>query len=402
MNERSKRFVGKIFWNYYSNAFREEEFLAGIPPRLEAREWGFIPIYLLPKIVMRRHISFQSPSEMKKFVLKNVPAHIYHSSAYYKYPGADKMEKKGWEGADLIFDIDGEIGRGGYSQMLLKAKEEAVKLKDFLMDDFGFVGREILTVFSGGRGYHVHVRDGSILKLGGAERREILDYLTANSLDVKNVLRTTAVRGDYGAKSGYFYEETNSGWGRRVWGYVISFLEYIKDLDEEDAIEKIRELKVGRKEKLVKNVSKEDAFKMLTSIKNEKIFDMARNGKIISKELGNLVERVVESSVEDLSIKGLSPSVDEPVTSDIKRLIRLPGSIHGGSGLIARMVDDLDDFDPLVDAVIFSEEEKKIISDRNMEVEMMDNTYKIKKGENKVPEFVVVFLICRGVAEYGC
>jgi Eukaryotic-type DNA primase, catalytic (small) subunit len=98
MNERSKRFVGKIFWNYYSNAFREEEFLAGMPPKLETREWGFIPIYLLPKIVMRRHISFQSPSEMKKFVLKNIPAHIYHSSAYYKYPGADKMEKKGGRG----------------------------------------------------------------------------------------------------------------------------------------------------------------------------------------------------------------------------------------------------------------------------------------------------------------
>ena len=183
---------------------------------------------------------------------------------------------------------------------------------------------------------------------------------------------------------------------------MVNFLEEIGDIDEKDAIKKIEELGVGKRERIVKNISKKDAIEILTSIKDGKILEMARKGKITRERLRNLVDRVVEGSIKELPIKGLSPDTDEPVTSDIKRLIRLPGSIHGGSGLIARMVDDLDDFDPLVDAVIFSEEEKKIISDRNMEVRMMDNTYKIKKGENKVPEFVAVFLICRGVAEYGC
>ncbi len=402
MNERSKRFIRKIFWNYYSNAFREEEFLAGLPLRFEAREWGFIPVYPLPKIVMRRHISFQSPSEMKKFVLKNIPAHIYHSSAYYKHPGADKMEKKEWEGADLIFDIDGKIEEG-YSQMLFNVKEEIIKLKDFLIDDFGFAEKEILTVFSGGRGYHIHVRDKCVLSMGNAERREILDYLTANGLIIESVLMTREVKGDYGARSGYSYRRVDSGWGKRIWNYIVNFLEEMGDIDEKDAIKKIEELGVGKRERIVKNISKKDAIETLIFIKDEKILEMmARKGKITRERLRHLVERVVEGSIKELSIKGLSPDTDEPVTSDIKRLIRLPGSIHGGSGLIARMVDNLDDFDPLVDAVVFSKEEKKIISYRNMGVEMMDNTYKIKKGENKVPEFVAVFLICRGVAEYGC
>jgi len=41
----------------------------------------------------------------------------------------------------------------------------------------------------------------------------------------------------------------------------------------------------------------------------------------------------------------------------IKRLIRTPGSLHGGSGMRVVPLDlhDLEDFDPLVDAVVFGD-----------------------------------------------
>src|SRR5207247_3365741 len=44
---------------------------------------------------------------------------------------------------------------------------------------------------------------------------------------------------------------------------------------------------------------------------------------------------------------------DEPVTSDIKRLIRMPSSLHGKTGLqvVPMSRDDLDNFRPLRDAV---------------------------------------------------
>ena len=43
---------------------------------------------------------------------------------------------------------------------------------------------------------------------------------------------------------------------------------------------------------------------------------------------------------------------DAPVTTDIHRLIRLPNSLHGGSGLrvVPIEIDRLDGFDPLRDA----------------------------------------------------
>jgi len=40
---------------------------------------------------------------------------------------------------------------------------------------------------------------------------------------------------------------------------------------------------------------------------------------------------------------------DRMVTIDTSRLIRLPDTIHGGSGLVAKHVTDLDRFDPLTD-----------------------------------------------------
>ncbi len=45
---------------------------------------------------------------------------------------------------------------------------------------------------------------------------------------------------------------------------------------------------------------------------------------------------------------------DAPVTTDIHRLIRLPGSLHGGTGFRAVPLsrDSLDDFDPFRDALL--------------------------------------------------
>ncbi len=38
---------------------------------------------------------------------ETVPSDVYHSCAYYENPDFD-MDKKGWIGADLVFDIDAD------------------------------------------------------------------------------------------------------------------------------------------------------------------------------------------------------------------------------------------------------------------------------------------------------
>ena len=92
---------------------------------------------------------------------------------------------------------------------------------------------------------------------------------------------------------------------------------------------------------------------------------------------------------------------DEPVTTDTKRLIRLPTSLHGGSGMRVQpfQLRDLHDFEPLVDAVVFPDREVRVDLLHKVRIVLLGSTYELEKGINTVPEAVAVFLCCRGMAE---
>src|SRR4030042_2465015 len=106
------------------------------------------------------------------------------------------MGEKKWLGADLIFDLDADHVEGTkglpYEQMLERVKEEVVRLIDeFLLGDLGFEEDELKIVFSGGRGYHVHINSPRVITLTSHERREIVDYVTGTDLDMDWVFPAT-------------------------------------------------------------------------------------------------------------------------------------------------------------------------------------------------------------------
>ena len=92
---------------------------------------------------------------------------------------------------------------------------------------------------------------------------------------------------------------------------------------------------------------------------------------------------------------------DEPVTTDTKRLIRMPTSLHGGSGMRVQPLElrELHDFDPLTDAVVFGTRDVKVDQKFPLKMPMLGSTYELQKGISTVPEAVAVFLCCRGMAE---
>jgi DNA primase small subunit len=92
---------------------------------------------------------------------------------------------------------------------------------------------------------------------------------------------------------------------------------------------------------------------------------------------------------------------DEPVTTDIKRLIRLPTSLHGGSGFRVTPVSpgDLADFDPLLDAVVFGTKGVRVDCSMKLSMKLLGNTYSLEKSMVTVPEALAVFLCCRGLAD---
>ena len=91
---------------------------------------------------------------------------------------------------------------------------------------------------------------------------------------------------------------------------------------------------------------------------------------------------------------------DEPVTSDIKRLIRMPHSLHGKTGLavVPMRRQDLEEFVPLRDAVprAWTDEPTRVTLKAGIKVTMRDETFNLKEGMNLVPEHLAVFLACRG------
>lgn len=93
--------------------------------------------------------------------------------------------------------------------------------------------------------------------------------------------------------------------------------------------------------------------------------------------------------------------IDEPVTSDIKRLIRLPQSLHGKTGLrvVPMSRDELDAFEPLRDAVpdMFPENEVEVFVKGRQEGTLKGRRYDLE-GVCEVPLYLAIFLVARRAA----
>jgi DNA primase small subunit len=132
------------------------------------------------------------------------------------------MGEKGWCGADLIFDLDADhIVKGPYDQMLARVKTETEKLLAMLTGELGVDPKQIELVFSGGRGYHVHIKDLAFRGWGSAERRELVDYICGIGLD-PSVLLTGPV--------------SSPGWPARFREALIEYLNWLGSQSEEEAM----------------------------------------------------------------------------------------------------------------------------------------------------------------------
>lgn len=138
------------------------------PPYFIEREFAIIT-----DGIMMRHFAFSSIQKLRAFLVERAPNHVYFSGAKYEIPDCNdmKLKKKQMLGADLLFDIDFDKLK---VPTLQEAKKQSIKLIRILRKDFGF--EDILWVFSGSRGYHVHIRDACVQKFKNPERREIADY----------------------------------------------------------------------------------------------------------------------------------------------------------------------------------------------------------------------------------
>ena len=378
MKAATLEFLRQRFTEYYG----KEPLLS--PSSVPQREWAFVffePDY--PDIHMRRHLGFETREEVFSYIRSLVPAHSYYSTAYYARPGAPTMQEKEWLGADLIFDLDADhIMRGPYDRMLSRVREETIKLLEMLTTELGFSTREIDIVFSGGRGYHVHVHDLAVRNWGSSERRELIDYICGIGLDPARILahRTPSPR----------------GWHHRYISALHEYFVWLSGLPEKERLAAITGL-----EGVGKTTAEEFSRRLdeTVSLVAENPGGLNMRDAVLAKVIRGLTSQK-EGQFATL-LRNRAVLADEPVTTDTKRLIRLPSSLHGGSGFRVTPVSpsDLDTFDPLVDAVVFGERVVKVDLAYPLAMPLLGSTYRLEKGPVAVPEALAVFLCCRAAAE---
>jgi DNA primase small subunit len=183
----------------------------------------------------------------------------------------------------------------------------------------------------------------------------------------------------------------SEGWGRRVRDGLLEFLHELAAMEDEQALQQIR---------AIGGLERKKAQTILRIAKDETVMHRIENGQIpqFAKPIWTALTETVTKVVRVKS----ADRVDEPVTADIKRLIRLPGSLHGKSSLRANplTVETFEDFDPLADAVVFTNKPLEICSLRDSAITLRGERYKIAKDEiESLPEFAALYFLCRGAAE---
>ena len=372
----------QYFQQYYSKN------KLGIPDMLFQREIGFIPF----NGTMIRHKKFSGQGPIDKFARQYVPRHLYYSSAYYRFPDQHKMAEKEWLGAELIFDLDADHIEGAdkmtYMQILAEVKKHTMRLLDMLINDFGFNENNIRLYFSGGRGYHVHVESDKIYTMDSDSRRDIGDYIRIEGLNMEDLKLLDDSYFEYGILGRFnryiseFYNNVDESYiknvfGKSWWNYM-NYLE--KFYNGEKIVDFLRREKGNKFKLLIKrNNSNENA-----SVDYDRIM------------LGHLLQSFKKSALAE---------IDEPVTTDIHRLIRFPYSLHGKTGLMVKPipVNELESFNPLNEAIpdVFKNREARInLKINKFSINMNNEDYIIEKGENTVPLYLGIFASAINVAEF--
>jgi DNA primase small subunit len=250
-----------------------------------------------------RYNAFSDLEELSRKIKKLSPYAVYSSVSHYRVPA----QREDWLRAELVFDIDArdlpvrrcscEPGQV-CETCLVDAKEVALTLIETLKDDFG-VHDNLFLIYSG-RGYHVRCSDQEAMTT--ETRGNIFDYMTGSKVPQDLFM----VRG-YSAAF------------RRMTALNLS---KVKELHMKGG-SKI----LANRESIVEALLKRDSVSLKDIIK----------------------KKALEALLQEIALLN-AESVDGKCTIDIKRILRLPTSLHSKVSMICTVVRDWEKFDPVRDA----------------------------------------------------
>lgn len=321
MSDGWARFAHR-FGQYYQNASLWS------PPRIKTREWMFIPFGGAPPL---RHKSFSDVNQVQSFLAQRAMHSCFYSTAYWRRPYELKMADKLWQGADLIFDLDGDHLPGvtdrDFPGMLAVIQEQAWSLwNDYLEPEFGFSQEHLQVTFSGHRGFHLHYRDPRLFHLDSEARRELVSHIRGEGVDVQGGLAR-------------YHDQDAKGWTQRIRDGMDEMIMTLRGIHRgsDGSSAELRRLEAALQSLQDRegNTSQRSAaaIKRLAELMDhDNRVQRLKEGKF--ELLGNYQTLFLNLLKADASVVlGSAGETDEVVTIDVRRQIRWPTSLHGKSGM---------------------------------------------------------------------
>ena len=235
---------------------------------------------------------------VEKLILQQKAPHgVYASTGYYQ----DPHDCKDLINYELVFDLDTDKAFENRWDQIEDSRKITLRLIDTVLKDLGFEKEDMVIDYSGNKGFHVTITDPYYRNLDASDRRQLLDYIQGKGVDKKNIIVDGKLR--------------PYGWGRQV-GHFINEIILSPVFDKE-----VLSTYFG------KNVVK----KISALLENPQKVEDLKAGRF--KEFTGLLPATFRYTKE------LSDYVDRKVTTDRRRILRVPGSIHGKSGLPSIRLD---------------------------------------------------------------
>jgi len=434
---RPSRHADVLVSEYYEKAVLEVDHV----PR---REFA-----ILSGSFMRRHLQFNNLDALRKVLVRDPPTALYASLSRYLDPSArkakgdqrksrtcqecghtcslasveeystidDNSEKeKGWycptcdtintldsetsakdqKAMDLAFDIDyGDIpGTANMTPVrkLAAASRSAYNLYVLLTQDFGVAEEDISITFSGGKGMHIRVSGGSLFSLGEPERKALVNYVSGYKFTFGDFLN---IRSTPMGSNTWHLKAYQGGWGKRFNDSVAYFIGLAKQ--EGEAFDQALEMywpwhetkdKYGQKKSL-------PSEKVRTAFKEACAeADFVLRGGDIRKMKDAEAKRLLNLALARARLRFAS-FVDKTVTSDKARVLRIPGSMHGKSGMVCCRVQSPEH---LKNISWLQETQKELIGEDEITVELpaTANTFYgvFEPGTHTLPRYQALAALC--------
>jgi DNA primase small subunit len=214
----------------------------------------------------------------------------------------------------------------------------------------------------------------TVYDLNSLARKEIVDYVTGTGINVDLYLRRVDRKFFAGPRL------DDPGWNGRIARGIYEFLLEAGKKDVQDIGIKGKTLDqlINKKDEILRSWKESGPWGLIKGIDEEKWKKIMEQG-----------------------IKNQSSKIDTVVTTDIHRLIRLPNTLHGKTGLLKTSfpTDDIERFDPLKNALALKSGEITILVDRSPQFRLGEESFGPYKDQKvELPMAAAVFLLCKDAA----